>query len=354
MNKINYLTKKILGRKMNATRLLKWFPVLLLVVFVSCGKKEPQIMKFEYQGYDNPAFRYHINYPKGWALTTDPGKVRLLSSQESYDKFVDPTSKGSIGALIIISAAKDTLGGDLQKYYDVVFAADKDGESIEKYEEVSDVKVGDKAAKRVYYRLRYDKETIKKVEKYLVIADSLAYQIEYTSFNEIFESYKPSIEKLVSTFIFPKKLEKGEVAEDLPSETFSAYATNPLYSIEYPDNFDIKAVKKGETGSTTTFSGYRLDCTFVVDVFPSQNLSVEKVFEQNKGKYTGAGAQKEATINGSKAIYVNYAGASNIGSRAYFLVKGDKVYRMTLNWFKPKETNYIPVFEKMAASLKIK
>jgi len=339
---------------MKTKNLLIWFPVLLLVLFVSCEKKEPVKINFEFQGYENPTLRYRVEYPKGWTITTDPGKVRLLSSQEAYDKFVDPTSKGSIGAIIIISTSKDTLGGDLQKFYESTLTSDKDRESIEKYEEVTDTKVGDKQAKRLYYRLKYDKATIKKVEKYLVTTDSLDYSIEFISFNEMFESYKPAIEKLISTFGFPKKLEKGqEDPGNKPSEVFSVY-NNPLYSIEYPDNFDIKAAKKGETGSMATFSGYRLDCTFVVDVFPSQNLSVEKVFAQNKAKYAGAGAQKETTINGLKAIYLNYSVAANIGSRAYFIVKGDKVYRLTLNWFKPQEADYISAFEKMASSLKAK
>ncbi|MFA4924647.1 MAG: hypothetical protein WC557_10685, partial [Ignavibacteriaceae bacterium] len=312
-------------------KLYKLLPVLLVLLFVSCGKKEPQKLNFEFQGYENPALRYQIEYPKGWSITTDPGKVRLLSSQDAYNKFVDPTSKGSIGALIIISTSKDTLAGDLQKFYEATLAVDKDKESIEKYEEVTDAKVGDKPAKRVYYRLKYDKATIKKVEKYLVTSDTLSYVLEFTSFNEMFESYKPAMDKLVSTFEFPKKLAKGETEEMKPSEVFSTY-NNPLYSINYPDDFNIKAAKKGETGSTATFSGYRLDCTFVVDVFPSQGLSVEKVFDQNKGKYSGASGQKETTINGLKAIYLNYSVASNIGSRAYFAVKGDKVYRLSLNW----------------------
>ena len=339
---------------MNYQKTLKWLPLLFLVLFVSCGKKEPQKINFEWQGYENPSIRYNIEYPKGWTITTDPGRVRLLSSQDAYDKFVDPTSRGAIGGLILISVAKDTLGGDLQKFYDVTLAVDKEKEYIEKYEEVTDVKVGEQPAKRLYYRLKYDKTTIKKVEKYLAINDTLAYVIEFISFNEMFESYKPAVEKLVSTFKFPKKLEKGE--EDpgnKPSETFSTY-NSPLYSIAYPDNFNIKAAKKGETGSIATFSGYRLDCTFVVDVFPSQNLSVEKVFDQNKGNYKGTSGQKETTINGLKAIYLNYSVASNIGSRAYFLVKGPNVYRLTLNWFKPQEADYLSSFEKMAASLKVK
>lgn len=338
---------------MKYQKLVKLLPVLLVVLLVSCGKKEPPKLNFEYQGYDHPSLRYHFEYPKGWVLSNDPGKVRLLSSQDAYDKFVDPTSKSSIGGVIFIATTKDTLGGDLQKFYESTLATDKDKETIEKYEEVSDAKVGDKAAKRVYYRLKYDKGTIKRVEKYLVTTDTLDFTIEFISFNEMFESYKPVVEKLVSTFDFPKKLEKGVDAGEKPSEVFSTY-NNALYTLEYPDNFDIKVAKRGETGSMVTFSGYRLDCTFVVDIFPSQNLSVEKVFDQNKGKYNGAGGQKESTINGLKALYLNYSGAANIGSRAYFVVKGDKVYRLTLNWFKPQEADYVPVFEKMAASLKVK
>jgi acyl-coenzyme A synthetase/AMP-(fatty) acid ligase len=56
-------------------------------------------------------------------------------------------------------------------------------------------------------------------------------------------------------------------------------------------------------------------------------LAVEKVVEQNTGKFRGASAPKTTTVSGEKAMYLNYSPAKDVSSRVYFMVKNDKVYR---------------------------
>ncbi len=85
----------------------------------------------------------------------------------------------------------------------------------------------------------------------------------------------------------------------------------------------------------------------------AKKLTVEKVFDQNKGKYKARGTGK-ATIGGAPALYVAYAPASQVDSRAYFTVHNDKVLRVSMNWYKPQEKEYILAFEKIIGSITYK
>lgn len=338
---------------MNQPKYIKLaFIVCSVIIFFSCGKKELEPMKFEFQHYHEPAYKYEIDFPKGWIISADAGKLRILSSQGAYDKFVDPATKGEIGAMILVQTIKTTSPVSLQNFYDSVAASEKD--LLDKYEKVEDASVAGIPAKKIYFRLKYAKDAIKTVERYLVATDSSLMNLEYISFNEMFAAYKPAFDKLISTFKMPEKTAAGTtVNENLPSSDFSTY-NHPLFSIEYPDNFNIKAQKKSETNYSISLSGYRQDCTIIIDIFPSQNLSVDKVFNQNKDKYSGARGPKETSINSLKSLYLDYSLMKQISSRAYFVVKDDKVFRMTMNWYQPEESNYLKTFERVIASLKIK
>ena len=50
---------------------------------------------------------------------------------------------------------------------------------------------------------------------------------------------------------------------------------------------------------------------------------------------------------------MNYSFMRDVNSRVYFAIKGDKMYRVTLNWFVPKQAIYLPVFENCLRTLKI-
>ena len=87
--------------------------------------------------------------------------------------------------------------------------------------------------------------------------------------------------------------------------------------------------------------------------FGAKGLTVEKVFDQNKGKYRAAGTGK-ATIGGETAQYVVYSPAKDVLSRAFFLVHGGKAFRITINMYKLQENEYLAAFEKTLGSLKWK
>ena len=95
---------------------------------------------------------------------------------------------------------------------------------------------------------------------------------------------------------------------------------------------------------------FLLKNTFDTNLLYVSPLEKDKLVHRHEYYSQGLGKIYKNRIG----IYLNYSVAANIGSRAYFVVKGDKVYRLSLNWFKPQEADYISVFEKMAASLKVK
>jgi hypothetical protein len=97
----------------------------------------------------------------------------------------------------------------------------------------------------------------------------------------------------------------------------------------------------------------RLDCSINIDVFDAKKLSVEKVWEQNKGRYN-AKSTGQAKIDDQNAFYADYSPRKDINSRVYFAVKNDKVIRVTINYFAPQKDVYFPTFENMVKSIKLK
>ena len=53
--------------------------------------------------------------------------------------------------------------------------------------------------------------------------------------------------------------------------------------------------------------GDRNDCTMQVDVFDAKNLGVDKVFDQNKGKYPNASSSGDIKIDDNAAKFLNYS-----------------------------------------------
>jgi hypothetical protein len=123
--------------------------------------------------------------------------------------------------------------------------------------------------------------------------------------------------------------------------------------MKYPDNMEFVTVKKGNNDFAMEMRADRLDCSIHIDVFGAKGLTVDKVWEQNKGRYKSRGTGN-ATIDGNKAFWVDYSVMANVSSRAYFVVKGDKVVRATLNWFTAQKDIYFPALEGCVTSLKLK
>ncbi len=350
---------------------LKFISILLLAMAVfSCEKQKMEPLVFEYEDSVDAYYKFKFKSPKGWAASADPGHVQLLSSQDAYNRFADPNSPSVIGGMIkidITTFEKDTTGTvamdssglrvTLAQFADKIKAEDREWLGDPPYDKESDVQVAGYPAKKMEYKVAVTKGMILKSEKYAVVVDTLGYLIEFKSYNEMFEQYMPAFNTLVGSLEIPRALPKTaeESAMDivLPSKAFLNYNGGNI-TMKYPDNFNAsKPAKQGDAEFAVMFQGYRVDCTVLVDVLPAKGLTVEKVFGQSEAAYKSK-SKGEAKIGGEKAMYINYSVMKDVGSRVYFSVKGDKIYRVTMNWHKPMEKDFLPVFEQMVASIGIK
>ena len=137
-----------------------------------------------------------------------------------------------------------------------------------------------------------------------------------------------------------------------PSTNMETYKSD-YFTMQYPDNLEIVQVSKGDKDLAMEMRADRRDCSIHIDVFGAKKLTVDKVWEQNKGKYKAKGTGN-TTIDGEKAFWVDYTPMASISSRAYFVVKNDKVIRTTVNYFAPQKDIYFTVFENSVKSIKLK
>ncbi len=126
-----------------------------------------------------------------------------------------------------------------------------------------------------------------------------------------------------------------------------------LFTFEYPDNFNFVAAPKGSNDLVLALRGVRQDCSIRFDVFGAKGQTLDKVVEQNKGKFAGA-VQGKATVGGQPATTLTYSATKDVERRFYFVVKDDKVFRTTMDWYKPQRTEYLAAYDKVIGSVKFK
>jgi hypothetical protein len=299
----------------------------LVVLFLAagCGKKEvAPVAVGKMNEYRDPGFGFAMKYPENWKQLGTIGKALFTESQEMADKFIDP-SKGIEGGRVVVEA----LPYAGKKSDD--FIADGKATLLEEQAEVTPdavVTVGGKQAVKVAYSIKAtSKSKIFGYEVY-VPGDTAMYKITVEGFGDQFNAYTAVFDAMVASFTPPVVVVK---APDTwaPAPTSSTLDAK-FFTMAYPDNMEFVAVKKGDKDYVVEMRADRLDVSIHVDVFGAVGLTVDKVWEQNKGRYKARGTG-ETAIDGNKSYWVDYSPVANIGSRAYFTVKNDKVIRTTLN-----------------------
>ncbi len=328
-----------------------FFIGLLAVVFafVGCGKKalEP-VAVGEMLDYKDPAFGFKIKYPKEWKQLGTTGKALFCKSQEVSSKFTDPRT-GEEGAQVIAEVMK----------FEGKTPADLISDAVDELKQVAQVSpeeqitVAGKPATKVPFAIKVTSKTNITGYDIFVAGDTALYKLEFVGYGEQYNAHAALFDAMQKSFELPvimaKTSDKWMASPSL--ETFN----NQYFSFQYPDNFTPDNVKKGNFDFSTKMLAdqHRLDCSIQFDVFGAKGLTVEKVWDQNKGKFKSKG-NGETTIDGLKAIWVEYSPIANIMSRTYFIVKNDKVVRPTISWFSPQRDVYFPAFEKCISSMKFK
>jgi len=194
---------------------------------------------------------------------------------------------------------------------------------------------------------------------YFAEQDSVITIVTLASFGNNFGDYTKEFEEILASVKLAKRpVERPKVdtttptGPEPPSDTLVPYS-GKFFAMKIPSNFEGQKAEGSGLGSVNIV-GSRLDCNIQVDVFDAaKQKNLDKIIDQNKGNYGGQAATA-TTLAGAKAKYFSYNPTGNISSRAYFCLSGDKLFRITVNWYKPEQSVYLPIFEKCLASVTFK
>jgi hypothetical protein len=333
------------------------FLFAVIVIFPSCSKNAAVEIK-EWTQFQDQFFKISFNYPKDWLVVTEPTKVVVSSSVEAAEKFFDRDPRKADGVQVVFASERND---SLQDYVAYVrkFKKDKEEEGY-KVSEMEDAKINGLDAKKIVYSGAIDEKTKIKAIYVATLKDSTMYYVQYAAFNELFEQYRPVFDSILVSLLLPQKIiiPKG-VDPAIPLAQIEKYSDNYI-QLEYPANFGPNELpKKGDMISGLRFAGnkdgMRNDCSIDIDIRPAKKLALAKVVEQNL-KFFNPKSRGETNIGDEKAIFLNYVPQKvrNIDSRVYFIVKNDRIYRIILNYYAPMRKDFLPAFEKVIASIRLK
>ena len=333
--------------------LLAVLPVVLAVVFSSCSKPQAPVIK-EWELYQDPFYGFELQYPKGWMVNAEANRIKIYLSQEAATHFFDPASGGKSGVEVLFGFEK----------FSAVGVGTLDAYKAQTKEKVAGIGVvgaekpatlGKESGTEISYTSKINKSTTIFGRRTIVARDSVFYYLNLAGFNDDYTLYAAVFDTVLNSIRLPlpkiKSKDPNEAAK--PSPEVSKYV-GEFFDLQYPANFEYKLpAKKGETIFAVNIKGLREDSDIMIDLLPAKKLTVDKVFDQNKGKFNPK-STGDATIDGNRAKYLTASPASNIERKVYFIVKNDKVYRIILTWNRPMSGDFQPAFEKAVASLKIK
>ena len=333
-----------------------------MILLMGCGEKskKPEPMG-ALKSYTDEVTSFKVQYPGNWSVVQKEAGRRFMvfPNKDASDAFrkvyAAPGEINNSAAQIAVflqpirGRSLDTIALDNM--------ADMINDSL--YIENKRVTIAGLPAFKLRYRYNLA-DGLYEGEKYVVIKDtSYATVLEFSAFSDAYEFYKPTFDKIAQSFIpasnpIQKKpdtvVQNAEAAP--PSATFRV-VNGTGFSISVPDNFN--GVKTQNTGTiySVSYQGDRLDCTIQVDVIDaSKQKNLSKIVEDNKARYRAAAATK-TTLGGAEAYFMNYSFGADVQSRVYFAIKGDKMYRVTMNYFIPKQDVYKGVLERCISTFRI-
>jgi hypothetical protein len=324
------------------------FLVMIPVFFIGCSEKKVEPLPVgNMELYTDPAYGFKISHPVEWKNYGVAGKAVFAKSQEVLDKFLDPRT-GIEGEQVTVEVLP--YGGKAPA--DLIQSAKDDlKQQNAELEPDTQTTVGGKPAVTFGYRIQATTKNSIFGHQILVQGDTALYKVDFEGYGAQHAAYVNINDAMLKSFEPPVVVAKKPDVWN-PSGNLSVYDSK-YFSFKYPENMEFVDVKKGTNDFAMEMRADRRDCSIHIDVFGAKKLTVDKVWDQNKRIYR-AKATGTTTLDGEKSYWVDYTPMANINSRAYFVVKNDKVIRVTLNWFAPQKDIYFATFEKAINSIKLK
>ncbi|MBU3741121.1 MAG: hypothetical protein FGM24_02430 [Candidatus Kapabacteria bacterium] len=339
-------------------KMLRTLTLILAVAFMAtgCEQREDSFPIDDLKLHKDDVRMFEVMIPSNWFSQKVPGQLVVAYPTKDMATRFQTFGKGRAGAKIELRV----MVVDSTRTVDSVVANSKlefvDG--IDRYK-VEPTTFGGKPGKKVWVEFGQEDGKFRS-ETYVAEQDSVITVLTLAAFGGTFGDYEAEFGKILASVKLatkelpaaPKVDTAAPTGPEPPSDTLRMYSA-PEFTIQIPQNF--QGTKGKSSGlSSMSFAGSRLDCTIQVDVFDaSKQKNLDKIADQNKATYGGSDP-KSTTISGSKAVYFSYNPNAQVAARAYYTVKGDRMFRVTVNWYKPEQAVYLPIFEKCVASLSLK
>lgn len=326
------------------------FFTLLLIQSCSKGPDAPEIEG--YKTYTNKSTGLSLEYPANWAVTENPMRFVAFNDNSAKGRFVKYDTEGFPAAKIDINLSPlDSI-----RTIDTVMR--KTMKFTEDSYEISDYTLNGLKGKKLVYTFELTSGVFYGETYVVQVDDKNANVIQFEAFDGTYDKYKEAFDKVLKTFkpgIIPTKTaDTITQLEEQPLPSKNLVEKNGLgYSIRIPDNF---VAERGPSKNVLESKNYigtrRADCNIIVDVIDaSKNKKLDKIVEDNRPAYKNATPTK-TTIGGKEAYMMSYSFGRDVLSRVYFVINGDRLYRITVNWYKGEQADYLPIFEQSIASFK--
>lgn len=324
-----------------------------LILFVTNCSKGPDAPEIEgYKTYTNTSTGLSLEHPANWQVTEN--QMRFVAFNDNFGKgrFARYDTEGFPAAKIDINLSEL----DSTKTIDTVMQ--KTMKFTQDSYEIKDITLNGLKAKKLTYTFELSTGVFYG-ETYIVqVDDKNANIIQFEAFDGTYDKYKEAYEKVLKSYkpgkIPTKSADTITKLEEQPLPSKNLVEKNGLgYSIRIPDNFSAeRGPSKGVLETKNYIGTRRADCNIIIDVIDaSKNKKLDKIVEDNRASYKNATPSK-TNIGGKEAYQMNYSFGRDVLSRVYFVINGDKLYRITVNWFKGEEKDYLPIFEQSLATFK--
>ena len=323
------------------------------LIFTSCGKKASVVEITELTVYDDAATGFSLKYPKNWFSQNNLGE-RFLSytTKDVLKRFKTFDPEGPSGAKIDYQVVKLTDGMTI----DTVMS--KKLFEANYYSKPQEIMIdGVKGFKQTYAFPLGD--GIFNGEIYYAQKDpTLVAVIAFEAFGGTFDTYKGRFDEIIKSVKLPAHVNaKSDTVKEIkeapaPSTNLVSYKGDG-FTISVPDNFDVKN-PSGASIKSYKFDGERRgDCYILIDIIDaSKQNKLEKIVQDNKAKF-GNSEPRATTVNGQKAFVFEYNPSGSIARKAYFVIKGNRLYRIIADWNRVEDKDmFKPVFERSISTFR--
>jgi len=326
--------------------------LLIGVIISGCGGNKAVEIK-SLTTYTDAAMGFVIKSPSNWQSQNREGE-RFLSytSAEGLKRFHNYDVDGETAAKIEVNIIQL---GENQTIDSVMFRKIFQKEIYSKPENVT---IDGVKAFRQTYTFDLNDGQFQGEIYYAQKDPKIVTVISFEAFGGTFDKYKEKFSEIIKdvklAYIAEKKADTVKVVKeaDPPSANLVNYKGEG-FTILIPDNFRVLTPKTNSLKNYMLQGDRRGDCNISIDITDATKQNkIDKIAQDNKTKFGGA-EPKATNLSGQKAYIFEFSASAEIQRRAYFVVNGNKLYRIIMDWNKVKDADmFKPIFEKCIASFK--